>query len=77
MFDEEALLAHPEEPEKLVLELLVDVDERINEDQHIVKAFEEALKDVCKGLLPLGGNVNKGYGQFEGKLLKDGNCIYE
>jgi CRISPR-associated RAMP protein len=25
----------------------------------------------------LGGNVNKGYGQFEGKLLKDGNCIYE
>ena len=77
LFDEEALLAHPDEPEKLVLELLVDVDERINEDQRIILAFEEALKDVCKGLLPLGGNVNKGYGQFEGKLYKDGNCIYE
>ena len=77
LFDEEALLAHPDEPEMLGLELLVDVDERINEDQRIILAFEEALKDVCKGLLPLGGNVNKGYGQFEGKLLKDGNCIYE
>lgn len=77
LFDEEALLAHPDEPEMLELELLVDVDERINEDQRIILAFEEALKDVCKGLLPLGGNVNKGYGQFEGKLYKDGNCIYE
>ena len=77
LFDEEALLAHPDEPEMLELELLVDVDERINEDQRIILAFEEALKDVCKGLLPLGGNVNKGYGQFDGKLLKDGNCIYE
>ena len=77
LFDEEALLAHPDEPEMLELELLVDKDERINEDQRIILAFEEALKDVCKGLLPLGGNVNKGYGQFEGKLYKDGNCIYE
>ena len=77
LFDEEALITHPNEPEKLELELLVDVDERINEDQRIILAFEETLKDVCKGLLPLGGNVNKGYGQFEGKLLKDGNCIYE
>jgi CRISPR-associated RAMP protein len=77
LFDEEALIVHPDEPEKLELELLVDVDELINKDQRIIPAFEEALKDVCKGMLPLGGNVNKGYGQFEGKLLKDGNCIYE
>ena len=77
LFDEEALIVHPDEPEELDLELLVDVDELINEDQRIIQAFEEALKDVCKGMLPLGGNVNKGYGQFEGKLYKDGNCIYE
>ena len=77
LFDEEALLAHPDEPEMLELDLLVDKDEEINKDQRIILAFEEALKDVCKGLLPLGGNVNKGYGQFDGKLLKDGNCIYE
>ena len=77
LFDEEALIVHPDEPEKLELDLLVDVDERINEDQRIIRAFEKALKDVCEGMLPLGGNVNKGYGQFEGKLLKDGNCIYE
>lgn len=77
LFDEEALIVHPDDPEMLELELLVDKDERINEDQRIILAFEEALKDVCKGMLPLGGNVNKGYGQFEGKLYKDGNCIYE
>ena len=77
LFDEEALIVHPDEPEEIEFELLVDVDELINKDQRIILAFEEALKDVCKGMLPLGGNVNKGYGQFEGKLLKDGNCIYE
>lgn len=77
LFDEEALITHPNEPEKLELDLLVDKDERINEDQRIIQAFEKALKDVCEGMLPLGGNVNKGYGQFEGKLYKDGNCIYE
>jgi len=77
LFDEEALIVHPDEPEEIEFELLVDVDELINKDQYIIQAFEKALKDVCKGMLPLGGNVNKGYGQFEGKLLKDGNCIYE
>ena len=77
LFDEEALIVHPDEPEEIEFELLVDVDELINKDQYIIQAFEEALKDVCKGMLPLGGNVNKGYGQFEGKLYKDGNCIYE
>mgnify|MGYP001682808609 CR=1 FL=1 len=77
LFDEEALIVHPDEPEEIEFELLVDVDELINKDQRIILAFEKALKDVCKGLLPLGGNVNKGYGQFEGKLLKDGDCIYE
>lgn len=77
LFDEEALIVHPDEPEEIEFELLVDVDELINKDPYIIQAFEKALKDVCKGMLPLGGNVNKGYGQFEGKLLKDGNCIYE
>lgn len=77
LFDEEALIVHPDEPEEIEFELLVDVDELINKDQRIIQAFEKALKDVCEGMLPLGGNVNKGYGQFDGKLLKDGNCIYE
>ena len=40
------------------------------EDTDIIKALEEALKDICRGLLPLGGMTTKGFGMFTGKLLK-------
>ncbi len=42
-------------------------------DPTICQAFEEALKDICKGMLPLGGGVNRGNGTFTGKLYKDNN----
>lgn len=32
-------------------------------------AFEAALKDVCTGMLPLGGGVNRGHGVFTGDFL--------
>ena len=35
-------------------------------DNNIKKAFEESLNDLCRGLLPLGGKVNRGHGIFEG-----------
>ncbi len=73
LFDEEALFAKEESGVKL--EILLDKDERITSDPRIIEAFEAALTDVCKGMLPLGGGVNKGYGMFEGKLLKDGEPI--
>lgn len=44
----------------------------------VIKAFEAALDDLCIGMLPLGGRVNKGYGVFTGKYepkpirIKDG-----
>jgi len=38
---------------------------------NVIEAFEETLKDVCKGLLPLGGMTTKGHGIFTGKLFKD------
>jgi len=34
--------------------------------EHIKEAFKETLNDLCKGLLPLGGKVNRGHGIFEG-----------
>ncbi len=46
------------------------------EDENIIKSLEDALKDICKGLLPLGGMTNKGHGIFTGKLLKNGTEIY-
>lgn len=39
-------------------------------------ALELALKDLCCGLLPLGGGVNRGYGTFKGQLYKNGEVIY-
>ena len=45
-------------------------------DENIIKALEESLKDICKGLLPLGGMTTKGHGAFTGKLLKNKKEIY-
>lgn len=40
------------------------------------EAFERSLSDICNGLLPLGGAVNRGNGSFTGKITKNGNtCI--
>ncbi|MEA3228735.1 MAG: RAMP superfamily CRISPR-associated protein, partial [Campylobacterota bacterium] len=34
------------------------------------KAFEESLKDICNGMLPLGGMTTKGHGIFNGTWSK-------
>lgn len=39
------------------------------------KPFEAALKDICMGLLPLGGGVNRGNGIFTGKLFRNEEVI--
>jgi CRISPR/Cas system CSM-associated protein Csm3 (group 7 of RAMP superfamily) len=43
------------------------------EKEKIVTAFENALIDVCKGLLPLGGMTTKGHGIFTSKVYKNDN----
>jgi CRISPR/Cas system CSM-associated protein Csm3 (group 7 of RAMP superfamily) len=43
----------------------------------VCTAFEMALKSLCAGMLPLGGGVNRGNGVFIGKLIKNGDVIYE
>lgn len=42
----------------------------------VCEALEEALKDICRGLLPLGGGVNRGNGTFTGTLTKNGEQIW-
>lgn len=32
--------------------------------EHVIPAFEQALQDICCGMLPLGGGVNRGHGCF-------------
>lgn len=39
---------------------------------NIKDALEAALKDLCNGMLPLGGGVNRGNGIFSGSLTIDG-----
>lgn len=54
----------------LTLSLVITLDTGDIEDEDIIKAFEHALDDVCAGLLPLGGGVNRGNGIFTGCLTK-------
>lgn len=48
-----------------------------DKEDKIKEAFEETLKDVCKGLLPLGGMTTKGHGIFTGKVLKGTQTIFD
>lgn len=45
-------------------------------DSDLQAALEKAMTDVCSGLLPLGGGVNRGNGCFTGELTRDGKQIY-
>lgn len=44
-------------------------------ESHALQAFENALKDIAKGALPLGGAVNKGHGFFSGTITKEGENL--
>lgn len=45
-------------------------------EENTLKALESALKDVCTGMLPLGGGVGRGNGVFTGRLWKNDILIY-
>lgn len=40
-------------------------------DEKVRQAFEESLRDIADGLLPLGGGVNRGHGAFTGTLTME------
>lgn len=46
-------------------------------DEDIEKAFEQSLRDICTGLLPLGGVTNRGNGIFTGTATKDNEPLWE
>jgi len=54
--------------ESYTIEILLE--DNVKDDE--LKAFENALKDIATGMLPLGGSTTKGHGVFSGKVLKDG-----
>lgn len=72
LFSEEALYAKGQ-----TFELKLIVNNNAFEDNNDVKtAFEDSLKDLCSGMLPLGGGVNRGNGCFEGTIKRNGEQIY-
>jgi CRISPR/Cas system CSM-associated protein Csm3 (group 7 of RAMP superfamily) len=46
------------------------------DEEEVLLALEEAMKDICKGLLPLGGMTTKGHGIFTGELLKNDKPLF-
>lgn len=59
------------------LSIKLQVKKSVLEDKNIEEALEMALKDICNGMLPLGGGVNRGNGIFRGQILKNGEKYYE
>ena len=71
LFNEETLYA-----KGLSFELKLLVNDCAFDDKDVRAAFENALKDLCSCMLPLGGGVNRGNGCFEGTIKRNGELIY-
>ena len=52
----------------------IHLDDKGLEEEALL-AFEAAMKDVCTGMLPLGGAVTKGHGAFNGTVWKNGEAL--
>ena len=78
LFSEKAVYAVEEE---ITLEVTIDKHALESEDRERVSgalsALESAMKDLCGGMLPLGGSVMKGNGRFYGSITKNGETISE
>ena len=71
LFSEETLYAKGQS-----FELKLLVNNSAFDDKDVKTAFEDTLKDLCSGMLPLGGGVNRGNGCFEGIIKRNGELIY-
>ena len=60
--------------QEFTLTILAKEDALIGEK--VKESLEAAMEDICKGLLPLGGGVNRGNGVFTGTLMRGNNVIY-
>lgn len=75
-FTLEILLNKDKVKEKIeVLKKTYTLEEVEKELKIVEEAFEEALKDITTGMLPLGGATTKGHGVFTGVVLKDGKVL--
>ena len=56
--------------------LTILANEKVLKGEKIQESLETAMIDICKGLLPLGGGVNRGNGTFTGSLSVNDVEIY-
>lgn len=49
--------------------ITLEITQTAKVDEKIENALKLALRDICNGMLPLGGGVNRGHGIFTGKLF--------
>lgn len=57
------------------LRIEIWVNSEMVTEPDVIEAFESALKDICGGMLSLGGGVNRGHGIFTGIILKNGESL--
>ena len=69
LFDEKVIY----QKDEIKFELLVKSD--VLRGENIEQALENTLKDICSGMLPLGGSTMRGHGCFSGSLTKNGEEI--
>ncbi|MBO5699234.1 MAG: CRISPR-associated protein [Bacteroidaceae bacterium] len=60
---------------KMSFEFSIWVKQDAFEKPMVQEALECTMKDICKGLLPLGGGVNRGNGVFTGQCMRNGELL--
>ncbi len=60
---------------EITLTILVQ-NEALTNGRYFRESLEAAMEDICKGLLPLGGGVNRGNGVFTGSLFENNVEVY-
>ena len=56
--------------EKTITTEEITINVYVKKDTKYIDLLEKALNDICTGMLPLGGAVNKGHGVFVGSMNK-------
>lgn len=69
LFDEKVLT------QKNEITFTILIDKKVFTNENVEIAFEQTLKDICEGMLPLGGGVMRGHGCFTGFVSKNGEKI--
>ena len=53
--------------EKVITTDKIKINIYVKKETKFINLLERALKDICNGMLPIGGSVNKGHGVFIGE----------